>query len=262
MLNARRDEDEEEIGDEDLDGLLFPIGLSVMHMGEVNLFKAEDNLVMMTYGVKPEMDEHGIPGLGDGLADALEDDSDNDPEGGGMPTYAIGGTLEEGFDEFYVNGKYVMESLEYGPVELCTGDVIEYDEWLEAYTGDIELLDEIVNCVFEMDEEEDSVDKSVALFEKVLEKIDTLDEMAMDALEKYIRGNPREIVKKCGGEVLSADEIIGGMYLDMIVFSPDGELDFSYLSEEAFEGYHVSVSGTFNMGFTRVSIEEMPDSEM
>ena len=97
LLNARRDEDEEEIGDEDLDGLLFPIGLSVMHMGEVNLFKAEDNLVMMTYGVKPEMDEHGIPGLGDGLADALEDDSDNDPEGGGMPTYAIGGTLEEGF---------------------------------------------------------------------------------------------------------------------------------------------------------------------
>lgn len=189
-------------------------------------------------------------------------DKNPDPEDYDDPmTMSAAGTLEDGFEDFYLNdaqisGKHLME-----PHELSNGDVAEYSPLMEIYSGEVDILNDIVECFFEMDEDELGAEKAFELFEKVYEKADAFDKMARKAVLQNIEPNMKEIKDTLADPELTIDEIEEDMFLDSIVFGNHGDLEFSYMFFGVAKDLKMTVAGSYNMGFTRFMIEYLDTNE-
>ncbi len=189
-------------------------------------------------------------------------DKNPDPDDIDEPmTLSAAGTLEEGFEDFYLNdakisGKHLMD-----PHELSNGDVIEYSPLMEIYSGEVDILNDNVECFFEMDEDELGAENAFELFEKVYKKADVFDKMARKAIFQNIEPYMQEIRDTLADFELTIDEIMEDMFPDSIVFGNHSDLDFSYMFLGSDADLKMTVTGSYNLGFTRFIIEYLDENE-
>ena len=189
-------------------------------------------------------------------------DKDHDPEDyKEQMSLAAAGTLEGGFEDFYLNDVMICGTHLFEPRELSNGDVIEYSPVMEIYSGEVNILNDIVECFFEMDEDELGAEKAFELFEKVNKKSAAFDKMARKAIFQNIEPYMKEIRETLADFELTIDEIMENMFPDSIVFRNQGDLDFSYTFLGSDAGLKMTVTGSYNEGFTKLMIEYLEVGE-
>jgi len=189
-------------------------------------------------------------------------DKDHDPEDyKEQMSLAAAGTLEGGFEDFYLNDVMICGTHLFEPRELSNGDVIEYSPLMEIYSGEVDILNDNVECFFEMDEDELGAEKAFELFEKVYEKSDAFDKMARKAIFQNIEPYMKEIRDTLADFELTIDEIMEDMFPDSIVFGNHGDLEFSYMFLGSDADLKMTVTGSYNMGLTSLMIEYLDEGE-
>ena len=188
----------------------------------------------------------------------VRDPDDGDSQ---LQTLAAEGTLEDGFDMFYLNGMPILDSSIYKPHELSTGDIANYSSGVETYVCDVEFLDYEVECYFELDRDESGAEKAFDLFERILKKAHVFDSQAKDLLMASLIKNIDDIRETLGLPDLTPEEIREEMMLDVAVFGSESDMEFAYFFAGEKKLLKATAMGTYTMGFNQYMLEYMDDDE-
>ncbi|MBO7450081.1 MAG: hypothetical protein J6U54_06885 [Clostridiales bacterium] len=168
---------------------------------------------------------------------------------------SAGGSLDEGFQVFDIGQYEIDPTILLEPHVISTGDEIDYSPLAETYSGEVELLDSIVECFFELNDEQTNADAAFELFEKVYKRIDEFDLKA----EKFIRQNvDKELSKICEKleEDLTTDQIISDMFPEIMVFGNEEDFDFAYCyCSDGILNIRLTATGTLKGGFKKFILE-------
>lgn len=236
-----RDASEEKIESEDLEGLLVPVRIAILYTGDVHLFEPKYTRIEIAYKVA-ESD-------GDDEDDFYDEDN----------TYYISGTLEKGFDEFTVNDVPLIPGINLLPYTLSSGEKIVYIPMLGAYTAEVYFLDDDVEVYWEPNEEMTDANKAFELFEKVREKAELFDKMAKNRIRVELQTKIADLRKEYEDPELNVDDIMDDLLLTIMVYDCKGTFEFAY---EAWEpDLRITTSGSYNMPFTTVMIEDISEED-
>ncbi|MBR2295036.1 MAG: hypothetical protein IJ869_04680 [Clostridiales bacterium] len=170
------------------------------------------------------------------------------------------GSLEEGFREFFVNGVFVSEDEVLMPRPLDNDTLAEFSPYSRTYVGVADLLGEEVECYFELDDDEAGADNAFELYEDVIEAADDLDEQARMLILKNLPGILSDIEQYLGREG-DKDQIMEDLFLDAAVFGSARDLDFTYCLEGEGAQLKITVTGTFEGGFSGCITDLVRDDE-
>lgn len=189
-------------------------------------------------------------------ASFFETDSEDEED---PNTICISGNFDIGFRDFYVNGFHLgsiktdIHDIKRPDHKLSTGDLAVCEFGEDTYIASVKVGDEYVDCVFALDEDNVGADKAFALFEKIYAKIDVFEQMALKYLSDHIDAEICNIRKEMEEPDLTTDEILDEMVFNIMYFTNSGRVEFGYdYYGELFDA-DLSVSGTYNMGFTKFS---------
>lgn len=211
--------------------------VAILDHERIGTFKVQNVRVELSYGMK------------------------NPEAGAEVYRFGIGGTLEDGFEELYMNDLRVNAKLFLEPHELSTGDIIEYSDVVEVYTGDVAILDDVVECFFELNDDEASADNAFTLFEKVYKNIYELDQNARALLLSNLKSHLDDMRKALGDEDLTFEEVEEELFFDSAVFGAHGDIEFSYILIGAEKDLKATAMGSYNMGFIKYMIEYLDEGE-
>lgn len=174
---------------------------------------------------------------------------------------SVAGTLEEGFDEFFVNGLAMSDGITFPLHELSTGDVVKYSQLAEVYSGSVEMLNDVVECYFELDDDGSGAESSFALFEKVFTHIYELDQAARGLIFSNMLSHIDDVRKTLNDDDLTLDEMKEEIFFESAVFGSHGEIEFSYVLLGDEKDLKATAMGTYNMGFTGYMVEYLDREE-
>ena len=175
-------------------------------------------------------------------------------------------SLKNGFLNFYVDGSLLDAFLQekallklFPPKKkaflLQCGEIAEYDFETDVYYAVVDMADQEVGCYFSLDKDGKFPKKSIALFEKVYEKADAFDDMAIRFLIPRMTEKIRDIQKEMGEPDLTMDKLLSEIALDAAVFNNDGTLEFAYLYMGETYDLRIAAQGSYAMGFTKALFE-------
>ena len=183
-------------------------------------------------------------------------------------TFSLGvsWSLKNGCLSFYVDGSLLDAFLQEKALlklvppkkkafRLRCGEMAEYAFADNMYYAVVDMADQEVSCYFALDEDGIFPKKSIALFEKVYEKADLFDQMALKVLIPKIENEMREIRKTIEEPDLTVGDLMDELCLDAAFFRPDGRMDFLYVYVGDKYDARFTVQGSYTMGFTKVLFE-------
>ena len=240
LPQINRDASDEKIDDEDLEGLLVPVNVAILYMGDVHLFEPEGVRIEVTYKVAESEDD---------------DDEDYDEDN----TYCIAGTLEEGFTDLFVNDIPLIPGFNLLPFTLSTGEKISYDPLLGAYSEEVDFLDDTVEVYWEPNEEMTDANKAFELYEKVKEKAKLFDKLARNRIRAELQVKIAELRKEYDDPELDVDDLMEDLLLTIMVYDCNGTFEFAYETLEP--DLRITTRGSYNMPFTTVMIKDISEED-
>ena len=197
----------------------------------------------------------------DAIFEEIEPEFENDAF-----SLGVSWSLENGCLNFYVDGSLLDAFLQekallklFPPKKkafrLQCGEIAEYDFETDVYYAVVDMADQEVGCYFSLDEDGKFPKKSIALFEKVYEKADAFDDMAIRFLIPRMTEKIRDIQKEMGEPDLTMDKLLSEIALDAAVFNNDGTLEFAYLYMGETYELRIAAQGSYAMGFTKALFE-------
>lgn len=197
----------------------------------------------------------------DAIFEEIEPEFKND-----VFSIGVAWSLKNGCLDFYVDGMFLDDFLQekvllklFPPKKkafrLQCGEIAEYDFETDVYYAVVDMADQEVGCYFSLDEDGKFPKKSIALFEKVYEKADAFDDMAIRFLIPRMTEKIRDIQKKMGEPDLTMDKLLSEIALDAAVFNNDGTLEFAYLYMGETYDLRIAAQGSYAMGFTKALFE-------
>jgi len=234
-----RDASDVKIGADDLDGLLVPVRIVLMYVGDVHFFEPEGNRIEVAYKLVASDEDD-------------EDDEDN--------TYFLSGTLEKGFDEFAVNDIPLIPGLNLLPYTLSDGEKISFDPRLGAYSAEVDFLEESVDVFWEPNDEMTDANAAFELYEKVREKAELFDKMARNRIRAELQTKIAELRKEYEDPELNVDDIMDDLILSIMVYDCIGTFEFAYETLEP--DLRITTRGSYNMPFTTLMIEDISEEDL
>ena len=144
------------------------------------------------------------------------------------------------------------------PHPLDNGSMAEYSPYSHTYVGVADLLGEEVECYFELNDDEASADNAFELYEDVTEAAEDLDDQARELILTNLPGLLPDIEQYLGREG-DKDQIMEDLFLDSAVFGSARDLDFTYCLEGDAAQMRITVTGTFEKGFSRCLVDLIGD---
>ena len=117
------------------------------------------------------------------------------------------------------------------------------------------MLGDNVECFFEMDGNNLGCDKAVALFDKVYNNIERLDDEARKLFETKLPPKLEEIRKQLDDDEITVEQIMDDLFLDCVVCGPHDDVDLTYTLDEGDVEMRINAMGIYSLGLTRFSIE-------
>lgn len=160
------------------------------------------------------------------------------------------GTLEKGFDEFYLNGTPINLEQELSPVILTDGTILKYSSKEDAFTGLVDfngVRDVILYLHANRDVE--SGKEGARYFEKIVKEAETWHQEATEFIEKHLYRKIKKIRDDHQMPFLEVGDILEVMVLDSISINDQGSVIMTYTDYDILDETEFSAEGTFYKGF-------------
>jgi len=230
-----------ELNSDVLSDMLTLIHIAIIYTGDVHVFAPGGVRIEAVYMLAPA-------------------ESEDEPYADIDITYCLAGTLEDGFDELYSDSYPVLPEDALPPYTLSTGDEIGYSPLMGTYTGEIDILGNIVELYVEPDDDMSGADKAFDMLEKVIADAERYDLLARKVIRKQLDEEIRDMREEFGNSKLEVADIMNDIFLSIIVFDCDGGMEFAYETTEQILA-RITAIGNFETGFTRAMIEDISDEE-
>ena len=167
------------------------------------------------------------------------------------------GTLEKGFDEFYLNGTPIDLEHELSPVILSDGTILKYSSKEDAFTGLIDfngVRDVILYLQANRDVE--SGKEGARYFEKIAKEAQIWHQEATEFIEKHLYRKINKIRDEHQMPFLEVGDILEVMVLDSISINDQGSVIMTYTDYDILDETEFSAEGTFYKGFFKFFVRD------
>ncbi len=160
------------------------------------------------------------------------------------------GTLEKGFNEFYLNGTPIHFENELSPVILSNGTRLKYSSKEDAFTGLVDFNGvRDVLLYLQVNRDLKSGKEGAGYFEKILKEAEAWDQEATGFIGRHLGRRIKKLREEHNMPFVEAEDILEVMVLDSISINDQGAVTMVYTDYDIFEDTEFCAEGTFYKGF-------------